>query len=100
MDKYYVYIMSSKNKVLYVGMTNNLARRMYEHKNKMNVGFTAKYNVDRLVYFEEADTELKAKKREKQLKGWLKEKKIKLIETKNPMWEDLSEPWMDKLLGK
>ncbi|MEW6196182.1 MAG: GIY-YIG nuclease family protein [Bacteroidota bacterium] len=100
MDKYYVYIMSSKNKVLYAGMTNNLARRMYEHKNKMNVGFTAKYNVDRLVYFEEADTELKAKKREKQLKGWLREKKIKLIETKNPMWEDLSEPWMDKLLGK
>lgn len=92
--------MSSKNKVLYAGMTNNLARRMYEHKNKMNVGFTAKYNVDRLVYFEEADTELKAKKREKQLKGWLREKKIKLIETKNPMWEDLSEPWMDKLLGK
>lgn len=64
MDKHYVYILSSKNKVLYVGMTNNLARRLYEHKNKLNVGFTAKYNVYRLVYFEEVDNEIIAKKRE------------------------------------
>lgn len=81
-------------------MTNNLARRLYEHKNKLNIGFTAKYNVDRLVYFEEVEDEIKAKKRERQIKGWLREKKIKLIEIKNPTWVDLSEPWMEKLLGK
>ena len=100
MDKHYVYIMSSKTKVLYVGMTNNIARRVYEHKNKTNVGFTAKYNVDSLVYFEKVENEVTAKKREKQLKGWLREKKIKLIEEKNPNWEDLSAPWLDKLIGK
>lgn len=100
MNNHYVYILSSKNRVLYTGMTNNLARRIYEHKNKMNIGFTAKYNVDRLVYFEEVENETKAKKREKQIKGWVREKKINLIETFNPSWEDLSDPWMSKLLGK
>ena len=97
---HFVYIMSSKAKVLYVGMTNNLARRIYEHKNKMNIGFTAKYNVNSLVYFEETEDEVKAMKREKQLKGWLRKKKIKLIETTNPNWDDLSNPWMDSILGK
>jgi|GEM_PF-1421486 len=92
--------MSSKAKVLYVGMTNNLARRVYEHKNKINIGFTAKYNVDSLVYFEETEDEITAKKREKQIKGWLRKKKIKLIETTNPNWDDLSTPWMDSILGK
>ncbi|MBI5731367.1 MAG: GIY-YIG nuclease family protein [Ignavibacteriales bacterium] len=92
--------MSSKAKVLYVGMTNNLARRVYEHKNKINIGFTAKYNVNRLVYFEETEDEIKAMKREKQIKGWLRKKKIKLIETTNPNWDDLSTPWMDSILGK
>ena len=100
MDTYYVYLMSSKAKVLYVGMTNNLARRMYEHKNKLNQGFTAKYNVDSLVYFEEVESELAAKKREKQIKGWLRIKKIKLIESINPDWNDLSAPFMDRVLGK
>lgn len=92
MEKHYVYIMSSKGKVLYTGMTNNLARRIYEHKNKINHGFTAQYNIDSLVYYEEVDDELAAKKREKQIKGWLREKKIKLIEQKNLQWEDLSAP--------
>ena len=100
LDRYYVYIMSSKSKVLYVGMTNNLARRIYEHKNKVNPGFTARYNVERLVYFEEVVDELAAVKREKQIKGWLREKKIKLIESINPGWTDLSQSWMDKVLGK
>ncbi len=100
MDKYYVYIMSSNTKVLYVGMTNNIARRVYEHKNKMNIGFTAKYNVDNLVYFEELADEISAVKREKQLKGWLRGKKIELVEAINPEWKDLSAPWLDKLMGK
>ncbi len=98
--QHFVYIMSSKAKVLYVGMTNNLARRIYEHKNKINIGFTARYNVNRLVYFEEMEDEIKAMKREKQIKGWLREMKIKLIETTNPNWDDLSTPWMDSILGK
>ena len=98
--QHFVYIMSSQAKVLYVGMTNNLARRVYEHKNKINIGFTAKYNVNRLVYFEETEDEITAKKREKQIKGWLRKKKIKLIETTNPNWNDLSTPWMDSILGK
>ena len=100
MEKYYVYIMSSKAKVLYVGMTNDIAIRVYEHKNKMNIGFTAKYNVDNLVYYEEVVDKVAAINREKQLKGWLREKKIKLIETQNPNWEDLSKPWLDDLMGK
>lgn len=100
MDTHYVYILSSKTKVLYVGKTNNLARRIYEHKNKLNSGFTAKYNVTSLVYFEEVDDRIEAMKREKQIKGWLREKKIKLIETINPFWQDLSEPWMNQTLGE
>ena len=92
--------MSSKAKVLYVGMTNNLSRRVYEHVNKINIGFTARYNVNRLVYFEEKEDEINAKKRERQIKGWLWKKKIKLIETANPNWDDLSTPWMDWILCK
>ena len=92
--------MSSKAKVLYVGMTNNLSRRMYEHKNKMNIGFTAKYNVNQLVYFEEAENRVSALKKEKQIKGWLRIKKIELIENKNPGWNDLIDDFLDKILGK
>jgi putative endonuclease len=100
MDSHYVYIMSSKTRVLYVGMTNNLFRRMYEHKNKINMGFTARYNVDKLVYFEEVENEIIARNKEKQIKGWLREKKIKLIENLNPEWKDLSAPIMDKIICK
>lgn len=92
--------MSSKAKVLYVGMTNDISRRVYEHKNKMNIGFTAKYNVDCLVYFEEVANKVSAIRREKQLKGWIRDKKIKLVEIQNPNWEDLSKPWLDELMGK
>jgi len=98
--EFYVYIMSSKAKVLYIGMTNNIARRVYEHKNKMNIGFTSRYNINSLVYFETVANEISAIKREKQLKGWLREKKIKLIETSNPNWDDLSSSVMEKILGK
>ncbi len=91
MNQYYVYILTNKtDKVLYVGVTNNLQRRIYEHKNKLIEGFTKKYNLTKLVYFEEF-TELKdAIAAEKKIKGWLRNKKIMLIQSKNPEWKDLS----------
>ena len=91
---YYVYIMSSKyNNVIYIGITNNLERRVYEHKNKLIEGFTEKYNVDKLVYYEECKEIKDAIRREKQLKGWSRIKKDKLIEGMNPNWQDLSKGW-------
>ena len=92
---YYVYILANwNNKVLYIGVTNNLQRRIYEHKNKLIKGFTAKYNVDKLVYFEEYNEPKYAIAREKQLKGWKREKKNFLIEKVNFEWKDLSEEWV------
>lgn len=89
---YYVYIMTNKtNKVLYIGVTNNLERRCYEHKQKLIKGFTEKYNISKLVYYEETKDIKEAITREKQLKGWLRQKKIALIESINPTWKDLSE---------
>ena len=93
MKTYYVYIMASKSRVLYTGMTNNLERRVYEHKNKLIEGFTSKYNVDRLVYFDETNDIHSALASEKQIKGWLRSKKIALIESVNPTWKDLSLEW-------
>ncbi len=93
MKKYYVYIMASKSRVLYTGVTNNLERRVDEHKNKLVEGFTSKYNVNRLVYFEETNDVNAALNREKQIKGWLRAKKITLIESVNPTWKDLSLEW-------
>lgn len=90
MKKYYVYIMASKSRVLYTGVTNNLERRVYEHKNKLVEGFTSKYNVNWLVFFEETNDVHAALNREKQIKGWLRSKKIALIESLNPQWKDLS----------
>lgn len=84
MKKYYVYIMASKSRVIYTGVTNNLERRVDEHKNKLVEGFTSKYNVNRLVYFEETNDVNAALNREKQIKGWLRAKKITLIESVNP----------------
>ena len=92
MKHYYVYILTNwNNKVLYVGVTNNLLRRASEHKLKMIGGFTKKYNLSKLVYFEEFSYVKDAIAAEKKIKGWLRVKKIKLIESKNPRWEDLSE---------
>jgi putative endonuclease len=86
----YVYIAASFSGVLYVGVTNNLERRMHEHKLKLLPGFTAKYNVSRLMYFETCTDPLDAIAREKQIKGWSRQKKINLIESQNPNWDDLS----------
>ncbi len=95
-NSYYVYILASKSRVLYIGITNDLARRLHEHKHKLNPGFTKQYNVNRLVYYEEGNDVEQTILREKQLKGWLRKKKIALIESVNPEWKDLSEEWEEK----
>lgn len=78
------------NKVLYTGVTNNLERRVYEHKNKLLKGFTAKYNINKLVYFDYTGDITSAISREKQIKGWGRQKKNELVESINPEWKDLS----------
>jgi putative endonuclease len=95
MKQYYVYIMTSPSGTLYTGTTNNLKRRVYEHKHKLIEGFTQKYNITRLVYFEETGDVSTAIAREKQIKGWRRSKKIALIESLNPKWQDLSDGWYD-----
>jgi putative endonuclease len=91
MKQYWIYILTNfNNKVLYIGITNNLQRRIYEHKKKMIKGFTERYNLSKLVYFEEFTSVADAIAAEKRLKGWLRMKKITLIESKNPKWTDLS----------
>jgi putative endonuclease len=92
---FYVYIMTSPTGTLYTGMTNDLKKRVYQHKHKLIPGFTAKYNITRLVYYEETSDVKSAITREKQIKGWVRRKKIALIESKNPKWQDLSEGWYD-----
>ena len=93
MSEYYVYIMTNKSRTLYTGVTNNLERRVYEHKHKLVPGFASKYNITWLVYFEATPDIRAAIAREKQIKGWLRVKKIALIESDNPQWEDLSAGW-------
>ena len=93
MKEFYVYIMTNRSKTLYTGITNDLIRRVYEHKNKMIDGFTKKYNITKLVYFEETNDIQAAIAREKQIKGWLRSKKIALIESVNPRWSDFSAGW-------
>ncbi|MBM4295230.1 MAG: GIY-YIG nuclease family protein [Deltaproteobacteria bacterium] len=88
---YYVYIMANKSGTLYIGVTNNLERRVFEHKNHLIEGFTKKYKITKLVYFEETNDISAAISREKQIKGWLRRKKIALVESMNPGWKDLSE---------
>ena len=96
MHIYYTYIMSNqKHGTLYTGMTNNLVRRVYQHKHKLTPGFTSRYGLTRLVYFEETNDVRIAIAREKQIKGWLRRKKIALIESVNPEWKDLSEGWYE-----
>jgi putative endonuclease len=91
--QYYVYIMANRTRMLYTGVTNSLERRVWEHKNRFTPGFTSKYNLNRLVYMEVFSDIREAIAREKQIKGWLRKKKIKLIESVNPKWKDLSEEW-------
>ncbi len=86
----YIYLLANKhNNVLYTGVTNDLIRRVYEHKNKLVAGFTKKYNVDRLVYYEVYGSIITAIEREKQIKGWSRKKKQDLINVLNPEWTDL-----------
>ena len=85
--------MASINKTLYVGMTNSLERRVYQHKFKVKKGFTSRYNIFKLVHFESTDDVGYAIGREKQIKGWTRNKKIELIESMNPSWQDLSADW-------
>ncbi|MEK7073476.1 MAG: GIY-YIG nuclease family protein [Patescibacteria group bacterium] len=91
MSTYWVYIVTNDlNSVLYIGVTNDLARRIEEHRQKLVPGFTAKYNLSKLVHFEETNDVRSAIEREKQLKGWTRKKKNKLIDSVNPKWNDLS----------
>ena len=92
MNQYYVYILTNwNNEVMYIGVTNDLARRIYEHKNKLVKGFTSRYNVNKLVYYEYTSDVKAAIEREKQLKGWIRKRKNELVEQLNPQWNDLSE---------
>lgn len=91
--KYYsTYIATNfTNTVFYTGVTNNINRRMYEHKNKIITGFTSKYNINKLVYIENFNSIKDAIAAEKKIKGWIRQKKIKLTESANPGWKDLSD---------
>ena len=90
--QYYTYIATNnRNTVLYTGITNNLQRRMYEHKNKLVAGFTARYNVTKLIYYESFPTAYEAIEAEKKIKGWTRQKKFNLILEKNPFLKDLEE---------
>ncbi len=95
MKEYHVYILASQPLgTLYIGVTNNLQRRVYEHKNGIIEGFTKKYGVHQLVYFETTNSIEVAIQREKQLKKWERAWKVRLIEKDNPYWKDLSEEWV------
>ncbi|MGB3330322.1 MAG: GIY-YIG nuclease family protein [Thermomicrobiales bacterium] len=93
MNTYYVYIMASASRTIYIGMTNNLERRVWQHKAGTIDGFSRKYRTSRLVYIEDFGDVRDAIAREKQLKGWLRARKIALIEERNPRWNDLAWNW-------
>jgi putative endonuclease len=92
-NQYFVYLMTNQTKTLYTGVTNDLLKRVYEHKLKSIPGFTARYNITKLVYYESTTDIYSAIAREKQIKGWLRVKKINLIESSNPEWLDLAKDW-------
>lgn len=91
--RFYVYIMASTSRVIYVGMTNGLEKRVWQHKNDLVEGFTKRYKCHRLVHWESFDDVRKAINREKELKGWRRAKKVALIEKYNPLWDDLAADW-------
>jgi putative endonuclease len=93
--QYYVYIMTNRSGTLYIGVTGDLLRRVHQHKSKRIEGFTKKYNLTRLVYYETGADVREAIAREKQLKGWRRSKKLALINSSNPTWNDLSDGWFD-----
>ena len=91
--RYYVYILANPSKTLYTGITSHLQQRAYQHKTKRFPGFTSKYNITRLVYFEVFEDVRNAINREKQIKSWTRAKRVALIESKNRKWDDLSREW-------
>jgi putative endonuclease len=93
MRRFYVYIMTNRSRTLYVGVTNDLERRVREHREKRVPEFTARYDLDLLVHYEDFTDVIEAIAREKQLKGWTRAKKIAVIEGRNPHWEDLARDW-------
>jgi putative endonuclease len=95
---YYVYIMASRSRRLYIGVTSNLHRRVYQHKIGTFEGFTSRYAMVSLVYYEQSPEPVVAIEREKQIKGWLRRRKLALIEQANPEWKDLSAGWYDASL--
>ena len=95
MRDYYVYILSNRSRRLYVGVTNDLVVRLYQHRDRQSE-FTARYRITRLAYFESCTDIMSAIAREKQIKSWRREKKLALIQGKNPGWDDLAEEWLPK----
>lgn len=93
MKQYYVYIMANRSRMLYTGVTNDLRRRVYVHRHKWIEGYTSKYNIKILVYYEATSDIRAAIAREKEIKGWLRKKKVALVESVNPTWQDLSAGW-------
>jgi putative endonuclease len=97
MRKFYVYMMTNKSRTLYTGVTSDLERRVFEHKNKLIRGFTRKYNITNLLWFEEFDDAMQAIEGEQKIKGWRRSKKVALIEANNPGWDDLARDWFANL---
>jgi putative endonuclease len=92
---YHVYMMANEARMIYTGVTNDIERRVFEHKSKLEDGFTKRYNMTRLVYMEDYSDIVDAIHREKQIKGWLRRKKVALIEDDNPLWQDLAAEWYE-----
>jgi putative endonuclease len=95
MKSYFVYIMANSSRMLYTGVTSDLEKRVFEHKNHIVEGYTKKYKIHKLVYFEETNDVHAAIEREKQIKGWLRRRKIALVESVNPGWQDLAETGLE-----
>jgi len=93
---YFVYLMANQSRMIYTGVTNSLLHRVYQHKSKQIEGFTKKFNMTKLVHFEETVDVRLAIRREKEIKGWLRSKKVALIQKHNPTWKDLAEDWFEK----
>lgn len=97
---YFTYILASRSRTLYIGVTSDLRHGIFEHKLKLREGFTSRYNCNRLVWFEKFSDISIAIQREKELKGWLRSKKVALIKASNPTWEDLSSDWYPHLTAE
>jgi putative endonuclease len=93
LKNYFVYILSNKSRMLYVGVTNNLEVRLYQHRMRLVQGFAERFGIFKLVYFEDTPDVMAAITREKEIKGWVRRKKVALISSFNPAWKDFSEEW-------